>query len=313
MVIGLNSLSAQEISRDYYIDGIENDFIGVYLPVEYITILKETKNHSLAMHCNDDRKYHDILIVIKNNIFSNAKFHDGYAIKTVEGNLYKFIRDGNTRIVIDNNGYSYIKIGEDPSKAYDITEIFILKIVFESLLKQNIGVSILENKILIPFLYFFVEGDTFSVELDDLFWEEGSSVLLKGRSDRQSYFTLFMLTDGIEYTLYNEKHRRGPYSYKEGSPFLKIGLNDNKEIFLALAGLNENTANEVLNYLDDLKKKKKRKVINTMFALNGYSFATEEWKNYFSNYSWYKPNKDIRNDRSILNIRQQTLLDYLNK
>jgi hypothetical protein len=310
MIIGLNSLSAQEISRDYYIDVIENDFIGVYLPVEYITILEETKNHSLAMHCNDDGKYHDILIVNKNSIFSNAKFHDGYAIKTIEVNLYQFNRDGNKRIVVDNNGYSYKRIGENPLKAYNIAEIFVLKIVFESLLKQNIGISILENKIVIPFLYFFTEEDTFSVELDDLFWEKGSSLLLKGHGN---YFTFFMLTDGIEYTFYKEKEeRRCPYSFKEESPFLQIRLNDTKEIFLALAGLNENTTNEVLTYLDDLTSYEKRRVINTMFALNGYSFVTEEWKNYFNKYSWYKPNKDIRNDRSILNIRQQRLLDYLN-
>jgi len=190
MVIGLNSLLAQDISRDYYLDIIEDDFIGVYLPMEYITILEETKNHSLAMHHNDDRRYHDVLIVNKNGILSNAKFHDGYAIKTIEGNLYQFNRSGNDRIIIDAKGYSYKRIGDDPSQAYDIVDIFVMEIVFESLLKQNIGVSILENEIIIPFLYFFTGEDTFSVELDDMFREEGSSILLIGRGNRQFYFTL---------------------------------------------------------------------------------------------------------------------------
>jgi len=50
-----------------------------------------------------------------------------------------------------------------------------------------------------------------------------------------------------------------------------------------------------------------------MFALNGYSFVTAEWQNYFRQYTWYKPNSAIKNDRIILNERQQRLLDYLNK
>jgi len=315
IVIGLSNLFAQEISRDYYLGIIEDDFTGVYLPVEYITILEETKNHSLAIHHNDDRQYHDILIVNKNNIYSNSKWHDGYAIKADEGNLFQFNRSGNNRIIIDNNGYSYKRIGENSSQAYSLAEIFVIKIVFESLLKQNIGVSLLENRILIPFLYFFTEEDTFSVELDDLHWEKGGSILLSGRGNRQFYFTIFMLTDGIDYIFYEERERerRSPFAFKKETPFFQFNLNDDKEILLALAGLNEKVENKLLNYLDGLTNYEKRKIINAMFALNGYYFITEEWQNYFNQYSWYKPNKDIRNDRNILIIRQQRLLDHLNK
>ena len=127
MVVVLTNLFTQEIERDYYLEIIEDDFIGVYLPDEYIAILEKTKNHSLAMHHNDDSKYHDILIVNKNIIFSDLKFHDGYAIKANEGNLYQFNRNGNNRTITDNNGYSYTRIGDNISEAYEITEIFVIK------------------------------------------------------------------------------------------------------------------------------------------------------------------------------------------
>jgi len=309
----LGNLFAQEIGRDYYLDIIEDDFIGVYLPVEYIAALEETKNHSVAMHRNDNRRYHDVLIVNKNIIYSDVKWHDSYAIKADEGKMFQFVRSGNDRTIIDNNGYSYSRIGDDPSRAYNAADVFVIKVVFESLLKQNTGVSILENRIVIPFLYFFTEEDTFSVELDDLFWEQGGSILLRGRGNRQFYFTLFMLTDGIDYTFYEEREGRGPYSYKKETPFFQYSINDDREIIIASAGLGEDADDELLHYLNALTDYERRKIINAMFALNGYSFATREWQDYFNQYSWYKPNSGIRNNRDILNMRQQRLLDYLNR
>jgi len=313
MFIALSNLFGQEIGTDYYLDIIEDDFIGVYLPVEYITVLEETKNHSLAMHRNDSHHYHDVLIVNKNIIYSNLKWHDGYAIKADEGKIYQFIRNGNDRIIIDGNGYSYTRIGNDPSQAYSAAQSFAIKVVFESLIKQNVGVSVLENRIMIPFLYFFTEEDTFSAVLDDLFWEEGGSLLLSGLGSRQFYFTLFLLTDGVDYIFYEERERRGPYSYKKETPFFQYNLNDDREILIASAGLSENAENDILHYLDTLTDYEKRKIINAMFALNGYSFVTKEWQDYFNQYSWYRPNSGIWNNRDILNIRQQRLLDYINK
>jgi hypothetical protein len=312
MFILLGNLFAQEIDRKYYLDNIDDDFIGVYLPVEYIKALKETKNHSIAMHRNNKRQYHDILIVYKNIIRSNSKFHDSYAVEADEGKLYRFTRNGNERTIIDNNGYSYSRISNDPSQANSTTDIYIMKIVFESLLKQGNGVSIINDKIKLPFLYFFTGEDTFTVVLDDLFWEEGGSLLLRGRGNRQFYFTLFMITDGVDYTFYEEKEGRGPYSYKEDTPFFRYSINGDREILVAAAGLSETVDSELQHYLNGLTEYGKRKIINAMFALNGYSFATKEWQDYFAQYSWYRPRREVRNDRAILNIRQQRLLDYLN-
>ena len=313
LVIFSYCIYSQEIDRDFYINIIENDFIGVYLPVNYINELIETKNHSKAMHQNDNNKYHDVLIVNKNIIYSDLKWHDGYAIKAMECNSYQFIKNVDNRIIIDNNGFQYRRIGEDPSRAYYITQIFVIEIVFDDLIKQNIGISILGNKIILPFLHFFTEENIFSVELDDLFWEKGSSILLTVRGNQQIYFDLYMIINGFEYEFYKKREGRGPYSYKSETPFIHFNLNDDKEILIALIGLDENFNEESIRYLNRLSDYEKRKVINAMFALNGYSFITREWQNYFNTFSWYNPNTNVRNDPNILTTRQQRLLNYLNR
>jgi len=313
MVVLFNGVFAQEPGKDFRLEIIEDDFIGVYLPVEYIAILEATKNHSLAFQHNNEGRYHDVLIVNKNIIYSNSEWNDGYAIKASEGNLFQFIRIGSDRVIIDNNGFSYRKIGDYPSEAYNVARALATSIVFESLLERNIGVSILENTILLPFLHFFTSEDVFSVNLTEIFMEKGSSLLLSGRGNRPSFFTIYMLTDGIDYSFYFEKERSGPFSFKEDFPFFQFNLNTDKEIVIAASGLGENVDSELLLYLDGLTNNERRKIINAMFALNGYFFVTDEWRNYFSQFSWYKPNRGISNDRSILTSRQQRLLDYLNK
>jgi hypothetical protein len=123
-----------------------------------------------------------------------------------------------------------------------------------------------------------------------------------------------MFIDETNYSFYEaEGAMNGPYLNKSEMPLFQYNLDDDMEILIALSGISENAEIELMQYLEELSYPNKRKIINTMFALNGYSFVTEEWQNYFKQYSWYKPNKDIKNDRSILNIRQQRLLDYLDK
>ena len=316
VLIVFNSLLAQQLGNDFHLEIIEDDFIGVYLPVEYIAILEATKNHSLAFQHNKKRPYHDVLIVNKNTIYSNAKWSDGYAIKASEGNLYQFVRVGTNRIIIDNNGYSYRKIGDYPPEAYNTARTFVKNIIFESLLEQNIGVFIHENTVVLPFLNFFTGGGTFAGFLPEKFMEEGSSLILGSRGNTEFYSTIYMFTNGINYSFYFEKDRSGqlsPFSFKEDFPFFQFNLNTDKEILIAASGLGEDVNSELLLYLDGLTHNERRKIINAMFALNGYSFVTDEWRNYFSQFSWYKPIKGISNSRSVLTPRQQRLLDYLNK
>jgi hypothetical protein len=136
------------------VETINDEFIGVYLPDEYIDSLKKTKNHSLSMHLNDRERYHDVLSVNKNIIYSNLKWHDQGAVYATEVKLFQFTKNGEEVIIIDNNGYTYKKIGNDPNNYYNIVRTFVGNIVFENLVNNGIGVGVINGRIIIPFLFF---------------------------------------------------------------------------------------------------------------------------------------------------------------
>ena len=145
------------ISGDgFYISGIPDQFIGVYLPLNFIKFLEDTRNFSLAMDQNwiRGRSYHDILIVdnFRNRIWSNAGFHDGYAIPTIAAKYFEFIStyrlidNSHQMMIIDNNGFKYIKIF-CTKNIYDMTELminsfdavscFVGKIIFADAIERN--------------------------------------------------------------------------------------------------------------------------------------------------------------------------------
>jgi hypothetical protein len=304
----LLSLYSQN-KNEFYLESINDDFIGVYLPIEYIDSLEKTKNHSLSLHLNDKSRYHDVLSVNKNIIYSNLKWHDQYAIRATEVNLFQFTKNGKDVIIIDNNGYSYKKTGNDPNSYYSIADTFVGNIVFKNLLDKGIGVGVDKGRIIIPFLYFFTSQDTYNINLDDMFYEKGSNILLYNQNDRSS---IGLFIDGENYLFY--KLSRIGDIYEKSDLIFSYKLNEDKNIIYALTGIiKSHEFFEDTQYLDILTENDKRIIINTMFALNGYSFTTEQWQIYFNKYSWYKPNNAIRNDPDILNIRQKRLLDYLNQ
>jgi hypothetical protein len=303
----LSSIYSQNNDK-FYLKPIDDDFIGVYLPLEYIDSLKNTKNHSLSMHLNDRSRYHDVLSVSKNIIYSNLKWHDQYAFDAAEVNLFQFMKNGGDVIIKDNNGYLYKKIGNDPFEYYSIVRTFVGNIIFEKLLERKIGISVFDSTVIIPFLYFFTDQDTYKINLDDMFFEKGVNILLYNQND-SSYIS--MIIDG-ESNMFYKLSQVGDLN-KKTSLLFNLNLNEDKELIYALSGITENPALEYIQILGNLTEYDKRKIINAMFALNGYSFVTEQWKTFFGRYSWYKPDNSIKNDPGILNVRQKRLLDYLSQ
>jgi hypothetical protein len=306
------ALFSQNIDSRYYISTIDDDFMGTYLPIEYITSLNETKNHSISLHLNDNSMYHDVLSVRKNIIYSNLKWHDQYAIQSTEGNTYQFIRNGEERIIIDHNGYSYRKIGDDSVSYYSTVDKFVANIVFKEAIEHGTGLIVSERTVKIPFLYFFLNEDTFEVNLDDMFYESGANILLYQRNKR---LMIYVSLDNLAYTFfeiaerYDDMRVRGAGKDKY---IVKYTINDDKRILYAMAGLDEEISKDYLQYFDKMGEYDKRVIINAMFALHGYRFNTEQWLTFFGNFPWYKPKNEIRNDIGVLNIRQKRLLEYLN-
>lgn len=119
----------------YYVQ-IQEDFIGVYLPIKYIEDLTSTKNHSTVIFSKGST-YHNYLSVQKNIIYSNIKWHDGYAIENTEIEEYQFISEGNEKTIIDNRGFTYIKISPDTDNTHLVLREFISNIILEQLVVQK--------------------------------------------------------------------------------------------------------------------------------------------------------------------------------
>jgi hypothetical protein len=85
---------------------------------------------------------------------------------------------------------------------------------------------------------------------------------------------------------------------------------ENIEIQCARTGLRDDN---LLEYIKGLSNYEKRLIINAMFALYGYEFKTNEWKNYFSRFLWYKPDSSVLNSIDILDEYQKKLYEYLVK
>ncbi|MCL2381471.1 MAG: hypothetical protein FWC64_07735 [Treponema sp.] len=205
-----------ESNPEFDLETIENRFTGVYLPIEYINSLKHTRNHSLSMHSNNDVggiRYHDVLAVFENRIFSNLRFHDRYAIRASEGNLFQFVPDGKeTIIIIDNNGHLYEKIGNDPTDYHTTVSAFVANLILYDLTNRQTGISINNGVIHIPYLKDITGEDTFFVILNDTFFEKGLNMILAS-GNPNNLFTLALVIDGSTYYFYYVE----PSSYFGGS------------------------------------------------------------------------------------------------
>jgi hypothetical protein len=143
ILFNLSILNAREFDLNF-LENIEEKYLGVYLPVNFIETLQNTKNFTVSLMANNygngrNRLYHDILIVDKSKyrIWSNARFHDGYAIPFNEAEYYKFIERDNKILIIDNKGYEYIKISQNIENAYEFVDRFIAEIIFADALKNK--------------------------------------------------------------------------------------------------------------------------------------------------------------------------------
>jgi hypothetical protein len=305
------SVFSQNIDSTFYLNTIDDDFLGTYLPIGYINSLYETGNHSISMHLNDRGLYHDVLSVNQNIIYSNLKWHDQYAVPAAEGKNYQFIKNDEGRIIIDNNGYSYRKIGDDPFSYSTAAGTFVANIIFKDVIEQGIGVYAENGKVIIPFLHFFLNEDTYLINLDDMFYEKGANILLY---DRNTRLMIYVAIDKNEYIFYQiMTHGSGSINNRSDDILFKYDTNEDISILYAMAGFGEEVSEEYLRHINELDEYGRRIIINAMFALNGYMFVTEQWQIFFLRYSWYSPKSGVRNDSAILNVRQKRLLEYLNR
>jgi len=137
----------EEMQKYYYVNNIDNKYMGIYLPKYFIESIENTKNFGTALMINSYRDnskhdgfYHDVLRVQENIIFSSEAFYDGYAIYAEKIKHFEFIDNNQQMVIIDDNGHQYIKISNEISIRHDYYKIvsnYIGKIIFSDLIENG--------------------------------------------------------------------------------------------------------------------------------------------------------------------------------
>jgi hypothetical protein len=158
LIIFYNTLFAQieDIDDAYILNSIGNDFIGVYLSIEFLEILNKTKSYAIAMNHNSNygfENYYEIIVVYENRIKYNYLYYDGYGlISKYDYQNYKFEYINENEIFItDPNEHKYIKITNDLLNYNEIISNIIGNIVLKDLI-TNEFLTIENNIISIPSL-----------------------------------------------------------------------------------------------------------------------------------------------------------------
>ncbi len=68
---------------------------------------------------------------------------------------------------------------------------------------------------------------------------------------------------------------------------------------------------EIVWYLEQATPEELRLFRNAFFALKNYQFKSDDLTDYFSRYSWYKPNHSVKADAALLSDNQRRLLDLI--
>jgi hypothetical protein len=196
LLLTINLAVYGQVDNNFYISDIADEYLGVYLPIEYINSINLSRNHSTSMNLNRENKYRDILIVHKNIIYSNLKYHDGYAIPANEINYYSFYEnDRGEQIISDNHNYLYKKISSNIDNYSKTVENFIGKIILVDLCNIIDGIEFNDDFIILPFLQY----QNYKIELDEVFIEKGANLILVNRSNDE---WIYLVIDNDEYIFY---------------------------------------------------------------------------------------------------------------
>ncbi|MBP3743342.1 MAG: YARHG domain-containing protein [Treponema sp.] len=284
----LTLCTAFAVEETYRLRNVDSKNIGIYIPVDIENQIRKTRLFYESLNVGHSF-HHDVLFLTKNICFSDVGFHDGYAIESKDFKNYRFVENDNGIFCIDENGNSYKKIPGKLNKkgyGYEAFADYVMNIII-SFAKDMKNIQIKDGTITI-------DGITYEVNLD----------------------RNFFCWDNIAIWLYNEN---GFYALvKNGiNGELHKGYIDEDYIWCAS---NEKIkefplmfidTNEELPWYGNLPKNQYRYLRNLVYARHGYTFNSQELKDFFSQFNWYTP--DSQFSESDLNLQEKEYIEFLLK
>ena len=154
---------------------IPEEYLGTYLPVDYLTLLKSYKSHEKAM--NETKYQYTVLFLKKDICRSDTEYVDGYAIESNIVDKWKFIHKENY-VILDENGFEYQKISDKPF-AYTAIANYILKTLFSGYVSNDFKID--DN-------YLIINNSLYKLHLNPSYTLESIAVSLQNKTP---YFIRF--------------------------------------------------------------------------------------------------------------------------
>lgn len=189
-------MGANCFADEYTYPDVADKYIGTYVPVQLDIQFRRTKNFYQALYTGYP-DHHDVLFIGKNKCYSDARFHDGYAIEAKDFKNFRFIENENGQFVMDQNGNGYKQITNylnNNGYGYADYESYVINIIFD-FAKNMKNISIQKNQVII-------DGKKYSINLDPNFFNVTNVVIWLYSEEREFYA---LMRDGKNAKLYSSK------------------------------------------------------------------------------------------------------------
>lgn len=194
---------------------VPNEYLGTYLPVDYINLLQEYKCHKKALKEIAPTHY-DVLYLKESICYSQVLYEDGYAVQTKDFEKWTFKTEKNEKYITDENGYLYRRISSSteghPESEFVLSYFFGLFPDANVLIKENtvkIGNKVYEIDMHLPgsgtpecsFMLSFLDmsGKEPYAERYFVFIEEKGFKIIRGEYDETRAWKID-LTDEVVYS-----------------------------------------------------------------------------------------------------------------
>lgn len=255
---------------EFKLKNVPKDFIGTYVPVMLEVLVEDYMSYEKALNTIAPSHY-DILLLQEDICYSQVRFSDGYAVQSKDFEKWSFVENGNEKFILDENGLSYRKISNKyGEEGYTAFKNNILSIIFVDVL-DNKNISIKDGLIKIYdkeykfFLYPSYTDDYGAICLSN-------SYILK--------------IEGLSANIYATE-RVGHWENKRTNEIVQT---------IPLFYWNDKNFNELELYKYENSKKDLRLLRNLIYAKHGYKFKSEDLKEIFSAFDWYKENPNFSED-----------------
>lgn len=274
---------------DYTLTEVEDKFVGTYIPVDVDNQLKKTKLFYDALALGYPI-HHDVLFMGKNKCYSDAGFHDGYAITVGEFKNFRFVENAAGYFCLDDKGNSYKKISDKLNErgyGYEDYKNYVLNVLFD-FAKDFKNLEIKGDKVII-------DNVEYSVNLNGVFLQSKDVALLLV-SERQSHA---LIKNGVNGELHDLKKDEDEFFWLADEKVIK-------EFPLMFV-----KADDEFPAYWNLPKNQIRCLRNLIYARHGYMFKSQELKQVFENFNWYKGNPKFTEDN--LNREEKHYIENLQK